>query len=268
MWTYAGHRNMERAVKKADYSSISSHYDKGRSLSAANIDLWLRLIRKYTKISSSTSFLDLGCGTGRFAMPIAIRFRCQVTGADRSPEMLARAKDKDVSKLVTWDLQDAGLLTYNDNSFDVVFVSHLLHHIDSPRDVLKECKRIVTPSGALFIRYGAIEQIRRDVEHTFFPETLPIDERRTPSVALVEGWLAEAGFIDLISREIVQRTYESAIARLKAARLKSTSVLTMIPQEAFESGICNLEKYLKKRPDAPWLLLDRLTLTVGYKKGG
>ncbi|MFH1372609.1 MAG: methyltransferase domain-containing protein [bacterium] len=253
-------------MKKADYNRISTSYDRGRAISDENIDRWLELIQEYTSISNSSSLLDLGCGTGRFALPIADRFRCRVTGADSSPEMLAKAREKDVSGLVAWDLQNAGSLTYSDRSFNIVFLSHLLHHTDSPPNVLKECKRVLTSPGVILIRYGAIEQIRDDVEHTFFPETVPIDEVRTPSVALVEKWLAEAGFEKVTSLELVQRTYSSGTARLKAIRLKSTSVLTLIQQKALEDGIRRLEKYVKEKPDDPWLVSDKLTLTVGYKR--
>jgi len=40
-------------------------------------------------------FLDLGCGTGRFSIPVAERLGYLVTGADNSEEMLARAKSKE-----------------------------------------------------------------------------------------------------------------------------------------------------------------------------
>jgi ubiquinone/menaquinone biosynthesis C-methylase UbiE len=253
-------------MKKADYSRISSSYDRGRSLAAEIIDQWLERIQKHSGISTSSSLLDLGCGTGRFSLPIAERFRCRVTGADQSPDMLDKAREKDVNHLVTWDLQDAGSLTYPDETFDIVFLSHVLHHTDSPGNVLNECRRVLAIGGVVLIRYGAIDQIRNDVEHTFFPETLPIDEKRTPSVSLVERWLTEAGFQDLISREVVQKTYSSGSARLEAVKLKGTSVLTMILPEAFMSGVRRLANYVDGKPDDPWLLTDRLTLTVGHKK--
>lgn len=252
-----------RKLRKADYSRIASFYDKGRPLSEQNIDLWLGLVLKFSKVPEGARVLDLGCGTGRFALPMASRLKFRVTGADVSKEMLAKAKEKDTSGLVQWDCQDAEGLTYPNNSFDIVFMSHLLHHVNSPLRVIRECKRILDASGVILIRYGAIEQIRDDVEHEFFPEALIIDEPRTPTVRIVEKWLSEAGFADIESEEVVQQTYDTGIAHLNAAKVKSTSVLSMIPHEAFEKGIHALTEYVEDNPTDPSLLFDRLTLTVG-----
>ncbi len=188
--------------------------------------------------------------------------------ADASAEMLARARGKDSAGEVTWDRQDAGCLTYPDGRFDVVFLSHLLHHVGCPQTVIAECHRVLRPAGTVLVRYGAMEQIRSDVEHALFPGVLAIDEARTPSVADTEGWLRAAGFEGVTSLEVVQETYADGQAHLRAASAKSTSVLTMIPGEAFAHGLRQLEEHVRRRPDDPWLRLDRMTLTSGRKHSG
>jgi len=252
-------------VRKADYRHIALSYDQGRPLLEQNVDLWLGLIAWFSKMSEGARVLDLGCGTGRFSIPMATRLGFSTTGADSSEEMLDKAKKKDTGRLVKWDLKDAQHLTYSDESFDVAFMSHVLHHVDNPDKVLSECQRVLSTPGVILIRYGAIEQIRGDVEHTFFPETLAIDEARTPTIATVEQWLAKAGFHGIVSEEVVQKTFETSEERLNVARLRGTSVLTMISPEAFEKGIHDLTKYIENNPDNPWLLHDRMTLTVGHK---
>lgn len=252
-------------MKKADYSKIAPFYDKGRSLSERNIDLWLNAVSRLAKASEGTRLLDLGCGTGRFSIPIAVKLHLNVTGVDSSKEMLEKAKEKDSKRLIKWDLENARSLTYLDNSFDVVFMSHLLHHCDDPDEVIRGCWRVLKVPGVILVRYGAIEQIRDDVEHTFFPEALAIDEARTFSLARMESCLQEAGFSNIVSEEIIQRTYDTGYDLLKADMLKGTSVLTMISPESFENGINNLKVYVEKNPSDPWLLNDRMTLTAGYK---
>jgi ubiquinone/menaquinone biosynthesis C-methylase UbiE len=253
-------------MRKADYEKIAGFYDKGRTLSEQNIDLWLGLISRYSGAQEGSRVLDLGCGTGRFALPMANRLHFRVFGVDSSREMLARAREKDSEGVVAWDCQDAQDLTYQDASFDVIFMSHLLHHVDSPTRVISECKRVLCNSGVVLIRYGAIEQIRNDVEHTFFPGVLAIDESRTPSIESVEKWLSEAGFSGIKTEEVIQKSFESSTAHLQADMVKNTSVLTMIPPEAFEQGIQKLSKYIKKNTNDPWLLFDRMALTAGYCK--
>ena len=251
-------------MKKADYGRIASSYDEGRSLSEQNIELWLRLIYKYSKPQEGAKVLDLGCGTGRFTIPMAKQLHYRMVGADYSKEMLDKAQEKDIDGKIEWDYQDAQDLTYPDESFDVVFISHLLHHVDLPIQVLSQCKRVLTASGVIIVRYGAIEQIEHDVEHTFFPGVLTIDRKRTPTVEVMEKWLRNAGFSGITTEEVIQQTYETAASHLDSAKVKNTSVLTMIPQEAFEKGINDLTKYIKSNPDDTWLLFDRLTLTAGY----
>jgi ubiquinone/menaquinone biosynthesis C-methylase UbiE len=253
-----------KIVRKAEYQKIAESYDKGRHMLENNVELWMGLISRYAGSRTGLRILDLGCGTGRFALPMAERLHYQVVGADSSEEMLEKARGKDTKGIVAWDIQDAQEMTYPDDSFDAVFITHLLHHVDSPLSVIKECRRILTNSGAIFIRYGAIEQIRDDVEHTFFPETLPIDEERTPTIKDTEQWLHNAGFTRVLTIESVQRTYESADAHLGAVKFKSTSVLNMIAPEAFTKGVHRLEEYVQEHPDDPWLLFDRFAFTIGY----
>ena len=250
---------------KADYSKIASFYDKGRSLSEQNTVMWLNRIAELSGASKGARVLDLGCGTGRFSLPMANRLGFDVTGTDSSVEMLAKAKQKDTNSEVNWTLADAHALTFPEGSFDVVFMSHLLHHIDSPLTVLKECRKVLVHSGVVLIRYGAMDQIRNDVEHTFFPQVIEIDEPRTPTRERTEQWLLDAGFVDLSSEEVVQQTYQTGAAHLDAVRAKSTSVLSMISEESFQAGIHRLAEHVDRNPDDEWVLFDRITLTVGHK---
>lgn len=252
---------------KADYTKIAATYDVARPISELNLALWLRLISEKIGPLEKVEILDLGCGTGRFSIPIATRLGYSVRGADSSKEMLSRAREKDVSKKVKWDVQDATTLSYPDGSFDVVFMTHLLHHVDEPLKVVRECFRVLRSSGIFFNRYGAIEDILDDPEHRFFPETVELDEARTPTVERVEEWFTVVGFEEIASETIVQRTFHSAEERLEKVRLKSTSVLTLISESAFELGLKNLREYISENPDDPWLLQDRLTLTTGARPG-
>ena len=255
-------------IQKADYSKIASSYDKGRTLSEQIINIWLDAVSRFARAPEGARLLDLGCGTGRFSIPLAAKLRFSVTGADFSKEMLDKAREKDTAKLVKWDQQDAQNLTYPDNSFDIVFMSHLLHHCDDPDRVVRECRRVLADHGVILVRHGSIEQIRGDVEHTFFPEALAVDEARIFSFPRMESCLKEAGFSNIVSKEITQQTYRSGTEHLERVLLKNTSTLTLIPQDAFERGVRKLEEYITGHPEDPWLLYERMTLTAGYKRGG
>ncbi len=241
-------------MKKADYNKIASFYDKGHIILEKNLKLWINMISEHMTIGEDTKLLDLGCGTGRIALPLAAELPISVTGADSSRAMLEKAKNKDIDRLVRWEYQDAESLTFVEESFDAVFMSHLLHHLDAPHKALGDCVRVLKKPGVILIRYGAMEQIRDDYRHTFFPETLEIDELRTPSVKVVENWLKKAGLTSINSVEVRQETFENTEQLLDATRHKITSVLTMISERAFNEGLKKLSDYVPSHPDDPWLL--------------
>jgi len=253
-------------VPKANYHEIAATFDQARQLDQTIIDTWLGLVSEQGNLTPGAKILDLGCGSGRFAIPFATELKLDTTGADAYSEMLDVARDKPGGDLVDWDLQDADDLdVYASNSFDAVFMSHLLHHVDSPEGVVASSRRILRPMGALLIRYGATEHILEDVEHKFFEGTTKIDAERTLTTAATEDLLHEQGFLRVKSLVVPQRTYSSAQDHVERAGLKFTSVLHLIPDEMFDKGLRNLAGYANQNPHDPWLVEDTLTLTVGYK---
>ena len=256
-------------MKKANYRNIASNYDSGRHVANQNLAIWLQLISQIVGDRKNVKLLDLGCGTGRFSIPIATKLKYTVVGADNSKEMLQVAEEKDKRNKVIWDYQKAPNLSYLSKEFDVVFMSHLLHHLDDPLETIRECFRVLQPGGVLINRYGAIEDIIIDPEHYFFPQAIELDRVRTPSKKQVEKWFKQAGFININSSTSVQRYYKSPRNRLKRIKQKYTSVLTLISKTSFQQGLAKIEKHLLKHPHERRFLIDKITLTNALvpKKG-
>ena len=252
-------------MKKADYGEIANTFDLSRPMSEERLEIWTSLVSEIINSEQKIELLDLGCGTGRFSIPIANRLGYSVTGADNSEEMILKARKKDVTKQVKWDIQDATSLSYPDASFDAVFMSHLLHHVDNPLEIIEECYRILKPAGTILNRYGSMDDIRGDPEHKFFPGVIELDEVRTPTRERVEDLFRIAGFKNISSKVLVEQPYPSPEVRLRGAELKFTSVLTLINQSAFENGLENFRKYILEKPNDHWLLEDKMTLTSGKK---
>lgn len=252
-------------MKKADYTQIAPTYDEARPLPDINLEMCLKSIEKLIGAKKKVALLDLGCGTGRFDIPFTIQSGYSVTAIDGSKEMIEKARQKDTGSKVDWRVQDVANLQISDGSFDVIFMSHLLHHLDNPFALIQKCFHILKSDGILINRYGALENVKNDAEHKFFPEALKIDELRSPTTKQVESWFYNAGFKRVISDVINQPTFTSGEDRLYRIKLKHTSVLTLIPQRSFEEGLERLEKYVSENPFDPWLLNDFLTMTAGYK---
>lgn len=78
--------------------------------------------------------LDVGCGDGYFSW--IFKGWGDVVGVDFSKAMLL--KNRLSNKLKA----DALSLPFKDSSFDLVFCSNLLHHVESPLEVVREMKRV------------------------------------------------------------------------------------------------------------------------------
>ena len=250
---------------KADYSKIASTYDQAHPASEMAVDRVLTFLQANVAKKKDIKLLDLGCGTGRFAIPIAQKLNYHVVGADNSIDMLNKAKIKNGSEKISWELQDATGLTYEDNYFDIIFISHLLHHFDKPDLVIQECYRVLKSGGLLLNRYGAIEDILEDPEHKFFPEIAEIDRLRTPTKNQIEDWFKQIGFKTVNSECLEQQTFSHSQERLAAIERRYISALWLISDSAFHKGLKDFEEYIAANPDDQWPLKCKITFTSGIK---
>ena len=90
--------------------------------------------------------LDVGCATG--ALLAFLRERgWRTMGAEISPaaEYARDARGLDVRSLAVEDCH------FPDGFFDAVLASHLIEHLNRPREFLREANRILRPGGRLFL---------------------------------------------------------------------------------------------------------------------
>lgn len=84
---------MTDTLKNA-YSNIetASRYDSARNLPAETMTLWLAALQSSLPESKVKKILDLGCGTGRFTVPLGQAFACSVIGVEPASAMLDIAR--------------------------------------------------------------------------------------------------------------------------------------------------------------------------------
>ena len=103
-------------------------------------------------IPADSSFLDIGCGKGH-SMSLAISQKnCVCTGLDPFPNFAGVAPELQgvehkFSIVEGW----AENLPFNDNSFDVVYSSHMLEHTSNYDKALSEMNRVVKPDGIVIM---------------------------------------------------------------------------------------------------------------------
>lgn len=99
---------------------------------------------------------DIGCGIGYFTIPFAKHLGEQgkVYAVDINPLMLAETnKRAEEEKLTNVEIVQSSENSFklNDSSVDFIFTSTVFHEVDSPKDFLDECKRILRKDGTIAI---------------------------------------------------------------------------------------------------------------------
>jgi ubiquinone/menaquinone biosynthesis C-methylase UbiE len=108
---------------------------------------------KQARIRSGQRVLDIGCGTGTFALRIKQLYpEADVVGLDPDPKALARAnrKAKRAETKIQFDQGFSDKLPYPEAAFDRVFSSFMLHHLhgNEKEGTLREVRRVLKPGGS------------------------------------------------------------------------------------------------------------------------
>jgi 2-polyprenyl-3-methyl-5-hydroxy-6-metoxy-1,4-benzoquinol methylase len=97
--------------------------------------------------------LDVGCGSGTL-LGLLKKHGFDVLGLDYSREAAAIASIENNVEVVVGSLEEAH---FEDASFDLVTLFHVMEHVTNPRQVLAEVRRILKPNGRLVIQVPNIE---------------------------------------------------------------------------------------------------------------
>jgi SAM-dependent methyltransferase len=132
--------------------------------------------------------LEVGVGTGRFAIPLGLKF-----GVDPSRRMLeiARRRGAQVCQAV------GERLPVRDRQFDLVLLVTVICFVDAVPTLLRELSRVLKPEGHLIIGF-----INRNSELGRFYESrkkasIFYGQARFYSAEDVGKWVQEAGFASL-----------------------------------------------------------------------
>ncbi|OIJ64179.1 class I SAM-dependent methyltransferase [Streptomyces mangrovisoli] len=91
--------------------------------------------------------LDLGCGTGSLSL-LAAEAGHRVTGIDRSPAMVERARAKLAGRDAVFLTGDAAAPPVGEQRFDVVLVRHVLWALPDPARALRHWHGLLRPGPA------------------------------------------------------------------------------------------------------------------------
>jgi SAM-dependent methyltransferase len=105
-------------------------------------------------LKANSTVLELGCGSGGYALHLARSVSCQVVGLDlnvagvQNANQLAAAAG--IAARARFEQCDASRsLAFGDGSFDAVFSNDVLCHIPARLNVLREMFRVLKPGGRM-----------------------------------------------------------------------------------------------------------------------
>ena len=111
-------------------------------------------IMRWLEIASTSYVLEIGCGSGRYAIHIAEKTGSRVLGVDinapgiHNANQLAAAQN--LSERVRFEICDAAKqLPLTDSTFDSVFSNDVLCHIPGRQALLHELFRVLKPKGRI-----------------------------------------------------------------------------------------------------------------------
>jgi len=108
-------------------------------------------------VQPSDKVLDLGCATGSMSFAVAGHLDRRrgglCVGIDASPEMIARARRKILSRPCRFDIGLAERLPYRDGVFDKAVSTYFFHHLALPEKLaaLREVRRVLKPGGVFVV---------------------------------------------------------------------------------------------------------------------
>ncbi|MGW5972385.1 class I SAM-dependent methyltransferase [Streptomyces sp. NPDC055186] len=115
-------------------------------------EAWAGRLRSWLPARAS-DVLDLGCGTGSLSL-LAAEQGHRVTGVDRSPAMVALAREKLAGRDAVFLVGDAAAPPTGERRHDVVLVRHVLWTLPDPARVLRRWRGLLRPGGRLVLVEG------------------------------------------------------------------------------------------------------------------
>jgi ubiquinone/menaquinone biosynthesis C-methylase UbiE len=225
---------------RLDYNDLAADYARHRKMHPGVF----AALMAGGELGPGSRVLEVGCGSGNYASAIRAATGATVHGIDPSREMLAAAAAQDPELVLAEG--SAEHLDFAVGQFDLVYSVDVIHHVKDRPAFFEGTRAILRPGGKLCTVTDSHHDIARRIPlSSHFPETIPIELARYPSIGTLTREMMLAGF-GAIFEEHTERTYD--LTDISGYRDRAYSSLHLIDDESFVQGIARLEEDLAAGP--------------------
>jgi SAM-dependent methyltransferase len=195
------------------------------------------------ELAPGSYVLEIGCGSGRYALQVGATARCRVLGIDISSLGIDTANrlsaDAGMSTQVRFENCDAAKkLPFDDATFDAAFSNDVLCHVPGRLAVLQEVFRVLRPGGRFLFSDALV--IGGTISHEEIAARSSIGYYSFSPPGVNERMIEQAGFGPLRASDTSQSAALIA-ERWHAARERKSEVLVTIEGKA---GFEGLQRFL------------------------
>jgi SAM-dependent methyltransferase len=194
-------------------------------------------IIRLLELVGASYVLEIGCGSGRYAIHLAEKTGCRVLGIDINAPGICNANQlaaaQNLSERVRFEICDASMqLPFADSTFDSVFSNDVLCHIPGRQALLHELFRVLKSNGRILFSDALV--IGGIVSHQEIAARSAIGYYLFSPPAQNECLLETAGF-RLLNVADTTANAQHIAGRWREARYKRADALIAIEgQENFE----------------------------------
>jgi ubiquinone/menaquinone biosynthesis C-methylase UbiE len=230
--------------RKTDYESENyRRYAEARNLLPETAKVWMDRVVAYVNVSKRIKVVDVGSGTGRFTQLLADTLEAEVVGIEPSDQMLMAAVAANTIPKVQYLKGSAETLPLPDKSFDLAWLSMVIHHVVDRSLCARELARVLRPEAVVLIRNTFRDQLADGYGipfYRFFPGALEVDRARLPSSNEVTAIFEGNGFVTIRLEQVNQVVERSLKAYLSRLRKGGISTLERLSEAQREEGFRRL----------------------------
>lgn len=222
-----------------DYEGpMSRDFNAGRAISSHSAAVWRAALEPH--IGQANNVLDLGSGTGRFAVLIAEWFGANVIGIEPAGAMREVAATSGRHAKVFYVAGRAEQLPLREMSLTAALLSNVYHHVADRRSCASELHRVLRPDGRVLIRGVFARRLGEITMFDHFPEAKAVCEQ-FPTMEETVRTFTEAGFeFEAIDR-VVQQICSGLKELATRTRLRADTTLALMSDEQFSARQAALE---------------------------